>query len=58
MKLGLRSEEGTCEHKFEGTKNDEGQTGTICCTNNGKGNATNGPGSQTNYNNTTDDIST
>ncbi len=36
--------------KFEGTKNDEGQSGTICSANNGKG-------SQTNYNNTAYDIS-
>ncbi len=27
------SEEGIREHKFEGTKNDEGQNGTICSAN-------------------------
>jgi hypothetical protein len=35
----LKSEEGIGEHKFEGTKNDEGQSGTICS---GKGNAYSG----------------
>jgi hypothetical protein len=41
----FKNEEGTKEHKFEGTENDEGQSGTICSTNSGKGNATNGTGS-------------
>jgi hypothetical protein len=40
----LRSEEGIGEHKFEGTKNDEGYSGTIYSANNGKGNANNGIG--------------
>jgi hypothetical protein len=34
--LKLRSEEGIKEHKFEDTKNDEGQSGTIGSANSGK----------------------
>jgi hypothetical protein len=41
----LKSEEGIGEHKFKRTKNDEVQNGTICSTNSGKGNATNGTSS-------------
>ncbi len=52
------SEEETGEHRFEGTKNEEGQSGTICSANNGKGNANSGTGYQTNYSRTTYDIST
>jgi hypothetical protein len=33
--LRFKSEEGTKEHIYEGTKNDEGQNGTICSANNG-----------------------
>jgi hypothetical protein len=33
------SEEGTKDHKSKGTKNDEGQSGTICNANNGTGSA-------------------
>jgi hypothetical protein len=43
--LRLRNEKGIGEHKFEGTKNDEGQSETIYSTNSGKGNATSGPNS-------------
>jgi len=41
----LKNEEGIGEHKFEGIENDEGQNGTICNTNSGKGSATSGIGS-------------
>ncbi len=54
----LKNEEGTRKHKFEGKKNDEGQNRTICSTDNGKGSATSGPSSQTDYISTIDDIST
>ncbi len=40
--LKLRSEEGTGEHRFEDTENDEGQNGTIYNANSGKGNAKSG----------------
>ncbi len=53
----LRSEKGIGKHKFEGTENDEGQSGTICNTNNGKASATSGSSSQINCSNTTNDIS-
>jgi hypothetical protein len=33
--LRFKNEEGTREHLFECTKNDEGQSGTICSTNSG-----------------------
>ncbi len=35
------SEEGTRKHRCNGTKNDEGQSGTICTANNGMGSANN-----------------
>jgi len=41
----LKNEEGMAKHKFEGIENDEGQSGTICSTNSGKGGATNAPSS-------------
>jgi len=41
--LTLKREEGITKHKFEGIENDEGQSGTLCSTNNGKGGATNAP---------------
>jgi hypothetical protein len=44
--------------EHESTKNDEGQGGTIYSTNNDKGSANNGIGSQTYYSGTTNDIST
>jgi len=56
--LRLKSEEGTGEHKHEGTENDEGQSGTICSANNGKGDANNGTNSQIDYKDTTNDNST
>jgi len=37
--LKLRSEEGIGKHRYEGIKNDEGHSGTICTINSGKGNA-------------------
>jgi len=40
--LRLKSEKVIGEHRFEGTKNDEGQSGTICSANNGNNNANNG----------------
>jgi hypothetical protein len=36
--LKLKSEDGTRKHICKGTKNDEGQSGTICNANSGKGN--------------------
>jgi len=43
--LKFKSEERTRKHIFKGTENDEGQSGTICNTNSGKGSATSVPGS-------------
>jgi hypothetical protein len=56
--LKFKNEEGIGEHKFEGIENDEGQSGTICKTNSGKGSATSGLGSSIVSSSTTNDIST
>ncbi len=38
----LKSENKTKKHRFEGTENDEGHSGTIYSTNSGQGSATSG----------------
>jgi hypothetical protein len=38
----LRNEKGIGKHRFEGTENDEGWSGTINNANNNKGSANNG----------------
>jgi hypothetical protein len=43
------SDEGTRKHKFEGTRNDGGQSGTIYDPNSGKGSANNGTCNQVDY---------
>jgi len=57
MEEGRASSSGMNE-EHESTKNDEGQGGTICSTNSDKGSANSGIGSQTDYSDTIDDIST
>jgi len=42
--MRLNDEEGIGEHVFEGIENDEGQIGTICSANSGKGSANSGIG--------------
>jgi len=49
--LRLKNEKGPKEHRSKGTKNDEGQSGTICSANNGTS-------SHIDYKGTIDDIST
>jgi hypothetical protein len=56
--LRLKSEEGTRKHISKGTKNDQGQSGTIYNANNGKGNVNSRISKQTNCKDTTNDNST